>query len=531
MFSPRRSARKESSEDSQATAGRGSPNSTNHFVTGGLSNLSSQLTPSFSALANAFFATALYRAWNLIVLATLWATLITLICAKVHDLSIPPTIITVYGIVVGFTISYRTSSSFERYNEGRKLWSTIVLATRTFSRTVWFHVPDELPKDHPDTNNKPLKQIKAESLIEKLTVIRLIEAFSVAVKHYLRSEDGIEYDDLYYLVNFLPVYALPNSIHQHPGDSTESFQKTDSPIAQRAPQTRLSYELPQPVTSKEKRGTIKLNTRLGASNHRSGTQFTTIDGPHGPIKLARASNPPEWSIYDIWPISLLVKPLLNKGINVGGKIAAKAQAKEPISHNVPLEISFYLSSYIAGLQRKKGLIDVPTTNLLFASLNQLVDSLSGLERILSSPIPFSYGIHLWSACALYIALMVSLVAFDRWQQLISVKPFQIWSAFGYVTIPATGLAAFFFFGFLAAGEEIENPFGYDKNDLDLDSFCREIVHKELEALISRPPSIPEDWVFAATNNRIFKQEVAPTQWVSMGTDRIREQLKQDVHDE
>jgi hypothetical protein len=37
-------------------------------------------------------------------------------------------------------ISYRTTSSFERYNEGRRLWSQIIFASRTFSRTVWFHV-------------------------------------------------------------------------------------------------------------------------------------------------------------------------------------------------------------------------------------------------------------------------------------------------------------------------------------------------------------------------------------------------------
>lgn len=37
-------------------------------------------------------------------------------------------------------ISYRTTSSFERYNEGRRLWSQIIFASRTFARTVWFHV-------------------------------------------------------------------------------------------------------------------------------------------------------------------------------------------------------------------------------------------------------------------------------------------------------------------------------------------------------------------------------------------------------
>lgn len=54
---------------------------------------------------------------------------------------------------------------------------------------------------------------------------------------------------------------------------------------------------------------------------------------------------------------------------------------------------------------------------------------------------------------------------------IVLQPFQLWKSFGYVTIPITAIAvspnillltivlmdlqAFFFFGFLAAGEEIE----------------------------------------------------------------------------
>jgi hypothetical protein len=58
------------------------------------------------------------------------------------------------------------------------------------------------------------------------------------------------------------------------------------------------------------------------------------------------------------------------------------------------------------------------------------------------------------------------------------------------------VAAFLYLGFLAAGEEIEQPFGYgrylcfpcipyllktapDNNDLDLDFFCRHIIHTDL----------------------------------------------------
>ena len=60
------------------------------------------------------------------------------------------------------------------------------------------------------------------------------------------------------------------------------------------------------------------------------------------------------------------------------------------------------------------------------SINQLVDSLTGLERILTTPIPFSYvlrfdsqlnlnkepryAIHLWVVTILYLLAMVCLAA-------------------------------------------------------------------------------------------------------------------------
>lgn len=42
---------------------------------------------------------------------------------------------------------------------------------------------------------------------------------------------------------------------------------------------------------------------------------------------------------------------------------------------------------------------------------------------------------------------------------------------GWLTIPGMGLACTYLLGILAIGWEIENPFGYDDNDLPLDDFC------------------------------------------------------------
>ncbi|THH05181.1 hypothetical protein EW145_g4979 [Phellinidium pouzarii] len=48
--------------------------------------------------------------------------------------------------------------------------------------------------------------------------------------------------------------------------------------------------------------------------------------------------------------------------------------------------------------------------------------------------------------------------------------------------PGACLASFPYIGLFAAGEKIEQPFGYEENDLDLDLFCHDIIHADMEAL-------------------------------------------------
>ncbi|KAG6840649.1 hypothetical protein C0991_005326 [Blastosporella zonata] len=62
-------------------------------------------------------------------------------------------------------------------------------------------------------------------------------------------------------------------------------------------------------------------------------------------------------------------------------------------------------------------------------------------------------------------------------------PFQLLGQFEYYTI---AIAAFIYLGFLAAEEEMEEPFGYDDNDLDLDLFFRDIIHADVEHLKTGP---------------------------------------------
>jgi ion channel-forming bestrophin family protein len=401
-----------------------------------------------SSLVNALLATALFRCWHILIFFGAWATLVCALNAQGHRIVIANTLLTVVGTVIGFVISYRTTSSFERYNEGRRLWSQIVLASRTFARTVWFHIPDP-----PETATESAEVLKAKAMIEKKTVINLIEAFSVAVKHYLRGEDGIYYEDLYYLVKFLPAYALPNGLpsnpdlisehnasEAHPPGSPRSTS-TRRPSLHQPPDASRSHtfmtqrinassvsdsHLPLPATAnvsikptfREPPQTAPLRPDRTAERIISDAKSTMSEEPAERIILQKsdekhlfpAKMPPKYHLLDLFPFSLVVKVLIlsKRGKELKGKKAARLRAKmrnKAVSHNLPLEISLYLSSYISALQARKT-TDVPTTNTMLAALNQLVDSLTGLERILTTPIPFSYSFHLWAVAVIYILALV-----------------------------------------------------------------------------------------------------------------------------
>ncbi|KAJ7474700.1 Bestrophin, RFP-TM, chloride channel-domain-containing protein [Mycena latifolia] len=523
---------------------------------------------------NALLATALFRCWHILLFFAAWATTITILDHNKFHVRLASTLLTVIGTVLGFVVSYRTTSSFERYNEGRRLWSQIILASRTFARTAWFHVPDL-----PASGGMDAETMKSRGMIEKKTVINLLEAYGVAVKHYLRGEDGIYYQDLYYLVKFLPAYALPPGIPSnadltnngggHDGNgglSPASGRLSDASwnrptignqssfLYQRAPPSTTSMSaphLPLPATSPggDRRTSFKIEgiperpipppllisppTRMNSpTNEKDGAALKTsrslrsirspAPGEPQKIILARSdeafllpgSMPPKYHLFDLFPFSLLIKCLTKRGREVKGKKAARMRAKMLMeknghgvgSHNLPLEISLYLSSWIASMQHRKQ-PDVPTTNTLLASLNQLVDALTGLERILTTPIPFSYSIHLWVVTTIYCLAL----------------PSQIVSTMGWNTIPATILLTFIFFGFLVAGEEIENPFGYDKNDLNLDHFTHNIIRNELRAITSAAPPDPDRWIFSPENDLLFAadverdERVGPSEWVRRGS--------------
>lgn len=101
-------------------------------------------------------------------------------------------LLTVLGFVVAFGLSFRCSTAYERYNDGRKYWSLLTLTSRNLGRLIWLHVVERADPEHPELAKK--------DLLSKLSGIQLINAFAVALKHRLRFEPAVDYPDLRNLV-------------------------------------------------------------------------------------------------------------------------------------------------------------------------------------------------------------------------------------------------------------------------------------------------------------------------------------------
>lgn len=442
---------------------------------------------------HAFLATALVRCWQHIVFFAAEAAIITWARKDLNSgVTVNSNLVTVLGTFIGFIISLRTSASFDRYHEGRRYWSQLAHNAFMFARILWFHVP-ELKADE----NLSEEDARARTLIEKRTVLNLVEGFAVAVKHHLRGEDGIYYQDLYHLVKYLPAYNMQTDVLAPLYASGETkyrdFATPHDHDFTRVGTTKSTFaaakaELPLPATAAASNSELKFR-----KNARAAASSTSVAGGGDPLHLLPARNPPPTTIFDVWPFSMFVRILQASGKALKGKKAQKDRARNlkygSKSGNVPLEISLYLNGYIRALQARgtEGLIIAN----LFEHTKLLWDANVGLERIQTTPIPFSYSVHLWTITLLYLLLL----------------PFQLVDSLGWLNPAASALAAFAYCGLLKAGDEIEQPFGYDYNDLNLDHFTKHIIRRELRALTAMPIQDPTEWIFSNDNNMVFDDPV------------------------
>ncbi|KAJ3202800.1 hypothetical protein HDU82_007065 [Entophlyctis luteolus] len=132
---------------------------------------------------------------------------------------------------------------------------------------------------------------------------------------------------------------------------------------------------------------------------------------------------------------------------------------------IPIEIVFRLQKYITEA-RGTGQIDANVQLVLTQNVNTLADSVTSFERIRSTPIPIAYMLHVKQTLIVYLLSL----------------PFQIVTTLQWYTVPAVFIAAATMLGIEAIGGEIENPFGYDPNDLPQDEFC-DTIREEILAMM------------------------------------------------
>ncbi|GMK56835.1 hypothetical protein CspeluHIS016_0306750 [Cutaneotrichosporon spelunceum] len=416
---------------------------------------------------NALFATALFRIWPTLLFFSGWSTMVVLINLKTSArLAFPSVMITVLGMLLGLTISYRTSSAYEKYTEGRKMWAMIITASRNWARLVWIHCPDSLK---PDPIEDPVERARdeAKAIIEKKTVVQLGLAFAVAVKHYLRNEPGIFYEDLYCLVSFIPSLSFPSGITTEYANVAPHL-----PMLSAGPIRPIAYR-----------------------------QASADTGKTQPVLLFPAENPPRFRVSDLWP----------------SRWKKHTHEINPLSgddRDVPLKIVTFMSSWLATVQKRK-VIDASTTSNLMLPLGQMNEALAALERILTTPIPWSYNAHIYEMSWIYCLAL----------------PFQLWdSKLNWVTVPATVITAYFVLGYASIAEEIENPFGFDANDLNLNYFCQEVIAKELDAITSKDYNVPDEWIFSDANRPFGQAMPSADQMLSASPAELRRILTQSRRD-
>ncbi|MDZ8032031.1 MULTISPECIES: bestrophin family protein [unclassified Nostoc] len=144
--------------------------------------------------------------------------------------------------------------------------------------------------------------------------------------------------------------------------------------------------------------------------------------------------------------------------------------KLKIMNNPPIEVAFWIGDYLQEQYNRNCLNSYQLTSMQ-ELLNNLVDNLGACERILKTPMPLAYALHLKQLLILYCFLL----------------PFQIVEKLGWWTGLISALVGFTVFGIEAIGLEIENPFGYDANDLPLDAIC-ETMKRNIDDLITLTPN-------------------------------------------
>ncbi|KAF2735628.1 UPF0187-domain-containing protein [Polyplosphaeria fusca] len=345
-----------------------------------------------------------------------WSAITVVLSERVHPIEIHPIVITVLGLVVALALNLRSSTAYERYMEGRRMWSSLSAVSLNLSRVIWIHAEE---RPHGEGNM---------DLMGKITCLNMISAFAVALKHKLRFEPHVEYDDLQDLIGHLETFAKSAGRPEYPETRMRSCKRIGELL--RIPMFR--------------------------SNPRK--------------ELKRATCP------------------------LG---------------NLPLEILTYISSYVHEIMDNGTfLLGIAQTHAQ-NNLETLHHILAQSERVLNTPLPLAYSIAISQITWIYVLSL----------------PFQLVHLMDWLTVPVTTFSAYIILGFHAIGNEIENPFGPEVNDLPLELYCTNIA-SDIAIISSKAKPKPHEFVKHPQNKPLYPTSSAGSaSWFASDESTIREALR------
>ncbi|KAJ1923816.1 hypothetical protein IWQ60_005630 [Tieghemiomyces parasiticus] len=331
-------------------------------------------------------------------------------------IQLPSSLIGPFSVVLGLLLVFRSDSANESFLEGRRVWSDLKANIRNATRLVWFGVMTGSSNDAED----------------KVKVVRHLTAFAYATKHFLRRELGVDYDDLRNLLSeeFIEAY------------------KRGQENARAHYQDRYDNNLVNVAAARYQ--SVEVTASCPSACAPAGPQWVSKNG---------------WKVgADVDETRLLLDPAFvtpNPRLN---------SASFTTATNLPLpsQILFKFNKYIFR-QSHCQKVDSLTCAAIVALSNDLGDNVTQLERILLTPMPLAYRVHLKQSLYLYLFLL----------------PFTLVNL-GFLLVPVVAAVAFTLFGIDGIGREIENPFGYDLNDLALDDICDDL-REEAEYVIQTYP--------------------------------------------
>lgn len=131
--------------------------------------------------------------------------------------------------------------------------------------------------------------------------------------------------------------------------------------------------------------------------------------------------------------------------------------------NPPSVLAWHLSDWLRR-RMAEGKLSPELTKQLESYVALLLDQQGACERILKTPIPFVYAVHIRHLNMLYMLTL----------------PFVLIGVMGWATPFCVFAIGWGLLGIEEAGVEIEDPFGEDPNDLPLEAICETIQSTVLE---------------------------------------------------